>query len=298
MSLPGNLFSPTFKRQHLGWLFTAIMAIMVYLATLAMALQATVSSTGLNWDQQQRGLITIELPPSSDGESAQQAEKVGKILTILMAMPEVKEAKSLPEAEAIKLLQPWIKDAEFLKTLPLPSLIDVQLHPGKLLSAEAIKSSLKAITNDVRINDHAEWLDRLHKIVYALAALGWLLILLTGIALMVAVSLICRAAMAVEHKTIDLLHTMGATDETIAQAFAAHACKLSWPAAVIGFALAILTLCGFAFLLQYFVISEISMDEKTWIIPAIALSAVPFIAVIGSIIMARTAVLGLLRKQP
>ena len=61
-TLPCNLFSPTFKRGKLGWLFTAIMAIMVYLATLAMALQTAISSTSLNWDQSQKGRMSVEIP--------------------------------------------------------------------------------------------------------------------------------------------------------------------------------------------------------------------------------------------
>ena len=294
--LPGNIFSPTFKKQRLGWLFTAIMTIMVYLATLAMALQATISSTSMGWDQKQQGRFTIEFPQQGEENITLLEGQIKLTLTALASMEEIQEAARLPDSEIAHLLQRWIADPEMVKALPLPTLIDVQVKPDKNISADLIRQRLSSITPNVRVNDHADWLMQMHNIMLALALLGWILLTLTAVALIIAINLICRAVMAVEQKTIELMHVMGATDKTIADTFAQHTYNLSWPAAVLGFALAVFTAGSLSLMMHYFTATG-SASLTTWIVPGLMLIAVPCLAVIGSVITARLAALSLLRQQ-
>lgn len=295
--LPGNIFSPTFKKQRLGWLFTAIMAIMVYLATLAMALQATISSTSMGWDESQQGRFTIEFPQQQGEENVALLEgQIKATLDALSAMEEVQEANRISDSEVAHLLQRWISDPEMAKALPLPTLIDVQIKPGSKVSSEIIQQRLSTITPNARVNDHADWLAQMHNVMIAMAALGWILLALTAVALIIAINLICRAVMAVEQKTIELLHVMGATDKTIAETFAQHTYSLSWPAAVLGFALAVFTAGGISLMLRYFTATG-NASFTSWIIPGLMLFAVPCLAVIGSVITARMAAFSLLRQQ-
>jgi cell division transport system permease protein len=296
ITLPDNLFSPTFKQQKLGLLFAAIMAIMVYLATLAMALQVGIASTSLSWDQSQQGRLTVEVSPPPEGSVLPQADKIKPIMAAIKSMSEVESIRLLPEDEVMKLLQPWFKDVNLLKTMPLPNLIDIQLKSAGSLTPKELQHRLASIETGLRVDDHADWMEQLHRIVHALTALGWLLIALTGVALVIAISLICRTALAVEQRTIDLLHIMGATDRIIADTFARHTQSLSWPAALVGFFLALGTVGGLSFLLKAFVVTG-QGGIMSWLFPSTVLLIVPCLAILGAVITARIAVLTLLRRS-
>lgn len=295
-TLPGNLFSPTFKKQQLGWLFTAIMAIMVYLATLAMALQASLSSTSLSWDQTQQGRFTIEFELHAEESPAVRDNQIKATVEALTKMPEIFSASVLSDSEISSLLQRWITDPDVIKALPLPKLVDVQIKPGAKITSDDLKKRIFSTAPTARVNDHADWLLQMHHAIIAVASLGWILLFLTAVALMIAINLICRAVMAVEQRTIELLHIMGATDTIIAGTFARHTYNLSWPAAVLGFSMAVFTIGGLALIVRHLTIMG-ETSPAMWVLPGVTLLAVPCIAVVGAIITARSAALGLLRRQ-
>src|ERR1700722_17839029 len=123
MSAP-LLFAPSFRHQKLGWLFIAIVMIMVYIATFAMAAEAALSSVTLSRNQGLANHLTIEIPAVEDESSTPQAARIKQAVAVLHAVPDVINVRPVPEEETERLLQPWIAEPELLKKLPLPALID------------------------------------------------------------------------------------------------------------------------------------------------------------------------------
>ncbi len=298
MTVPSNLFVMAFRQQRLGLMFTVIMAIMVYLATLAMSAQASLSSVATAWGHSREGRLTIEIPPPDEKANVAQSERVRQVIAALRAMPEVGMVESGSDAETARLLKPWINDAALLRSLPLPALIDVKAASGWTLEAETLRKTLAGTIENVRVDDHADWMAALLRLLRGLSLIAGLTILLAGLTMVIAISLICRTAMAVQHETIELLHLMGATDADIARQFQHHARRLSFPAALAGFGLAAVTFAVLALLLGHFVEHPLLSLGGSWLRLILMSLSVPLIAVAGAMITARFSVLSLLRRLP
>jgi cell division transport system permease protein len=123
------------------------------------------------------------------------------------------------------------------------------------------------------------------------------MIALTGLALMIAIGLICRAVMATERDTVELLHVMGAADGNIARHFQSHAWRLAWPAALAGFALAVLNLVLLLFFIRH-VVDLSSLQIARWFELTVLVVIVPLAAVGAAALSARYSVIRLLRSLP
>jgi cell division transport system permease protein len=291
------LFAPSFRHQKLGWLFVAVVVIMVYIATFAMAAEAALSSITLSRNEGLANHLTVEIPAVEDETSIPQADRVKQAVAVLQATPDVTEVRAVPEEETMRLLQPWISQPELLKKLPLPALIDIERRHGSSLTASALEDRLRATVSDARVDDHAAWLADLAHLVGSLSALAAFMIALTGLALMIAIGLICRAVMATERDTVELLHVMGAADGNIARHFQSHAWRLAWPAALAGFLLAVLNLALLLFFIRH-VVDLSSLQITRWTELTALVVIVPLAAVAAASFSARFSVLRLLRSFP
>ena len=295
MSLPKNLFATAFRQQRLGLMLATIMAIMVYLATLAMAIPASLAQTTLAWDHAVAGRLTVEIPPASEEDGGvAQAGRVKQVVAALKAMPDVAQVDPVAAAETLRLIKPWVRDPALLVTLPLPQLIDVQAAENKTIDAEGLRQKLEPFVKGVQVDAHADWLAQWVRVARGVSVLAALTVVLAGLTLMMVVSLICRAAMAVQHETIELLHLLGATHADVARQFQRHAFHLAWPAAVVGFLCAVVTAGILGALLRFFVDQPFTPDWRF----AVVLGLVPLAAIAGAMMTARFSVLRLLRRMP
>ena len=239
--------------------------------------------------------MTVEIPAIGDEAAVTQADRVKQAVAILRAMPGITHISVLPDDEAAKLLQPWISDADLLKALPVPTLIDIDREAESKLTADDVRQQIKTTLHDVRVDDHAAWLADLAHFVHGIAGFGILMIALAGLTLVLAVSLVCRTIMATESETIALLHVMGADDDDIARHFERHAQRLSLPAALIGFALALISAGILMYFMRHFA-SPALLQHVHWLVLAGAVLAVPFCAIGISGKSARFSVLNYLRS--
>lgn len=297
MSIPTKLFAPCFRHQKLGLFLTIMVGIMVYVATFAMSAEATLSAITFTWDRGMQSRLTVEIPATDDENSVPQADRVQQIINVLHTMPQVATVLPLSDEDTIRLLKPWINQPELLKVLPVPTLIDIERKPDTLLEAEDVRQQLKSIVSDVRVDDHTSWLSDLNNLVNGLTLIAALVILLTGITLIIAVSLICHAIIATEQETMSLLHVLGATDDDIAHHFQIHTRRLSWPAALVGFFLAMASTAVLLFFLRHF--ADPSMLEWShWMVLGIMTFLIPIAAVIIASSAAKSSVLKLLYTMP
>ena len=297
MSLPRHFFAPSFRHQQLGRFFALLVGLMVFLASFAMIAETALSLATLTWDQGMSRRLTVEIPAVGDESSMPQTERVRQSLSILRAMKGIISATALPDREAEDLLKPWIDQPELLKALPLPTLIEVARTPDSLLTGEDVRQQIKVAVPDVRVNDHAEWLRDLMRLVQGLAAMGGIMIALAALTLVVVVNLLCRTIMASERDTVSLLHIMGASDRDIAGHFAFHAGRLSAPAAGIGFALAVLAAGGLIYCLRHF--ADPGVIPITYILGlGLGVGAIPCLAIAIAAWSARLSTLNALMAMP
>lgn len=297
MGLPRAFFAPSFRHRHLGTFLSAMVGVLAFLATFVMAAEASLSAITLAWDGDLKSRLTVEIPAVDDESNLSQADRVKQALAILHAVPAVAKATPLPDNEAARLLQPWIADAELLKALPVPSLIDVERKDGASLTADDLSTQLHATLRDARVDDHAEWLGDLVRFVRGITAFGGLMIGLATLTLVLAVNVVCRAIMATERETVSLLHLMGAEDNDIAVHFENHVRNRALYAASLGALLALLFAAALLYALRNFANPAV-LGHAHWAILAVMVAAVPLVAVWVSSLSARLAVLGFLRTMP
>lgn len=297
MSLPQNLFALAFRQQKLGIMLTAIMAIMVYLATLATAVQTSLAHVTSAWGNDLQGRMTVEIPAPNGEDAKSQSNRIKQVMDTLKSMPELEKVEKLPDDDIARLLKPWISDSSVLKSLPLPTLIDVQALEGTSIEAETLHKKLSVISSDLKVDNHADWLKQLLLIVRSLSVVAGLMVLLTGTTLAIAIALICRAAMALQHETIELLHIMGATDMDIVKQFQIHTRRLSLPAAAAGFLLALLTIIVLSGMFGHFLGHAPSVNIS-WFMFGSVVAIVPLAAIAVAVITARISILSLLRRMP
>jgi len=295
MALPSNLFTTAFQHQKLGFLMFLILIIMVYLGSLAMAAQALLARTAIVWGHDLEGRFTVEVPATFKEGAEEHKKKGEKVLAALQKIEGIDEVVPISREEIARLLNPWISDEKLLSALPLPFLIDVQLISDASHDADKLKKILSQEVESVQVYAHAGWMGSLMGFVRGLGGLASVMLLLTGLAIVAVVGIVCRAAISAQHETISLLHYMGATDKTIASAFQEHVKKLALPASIIGFSLAIVTVVLLALMLG--VMGGMSLVAPlAWVTMGIVMAIVPAVAAGIAILTARFSVQRLLRR--
>ncbi|MDD4616231.1 MAG: hypothetical protein PHW76_03830 [Alphaproteobacteria bacterium] len=297
MSLPRHLFTPSFRHQHLGRSLAAIVGIMVFIATFAVAAEAVLLTAGYLWGRNLETRLTVEIPAVGDEATLPQAERVRQALSILRAMPQVAQASPVSDGDVTRLLEPWFDEPQLLKALPLPTLIDIERKPGADLSARQVGDALKPAVSDARVNDHGTWTKDIWKLVRGLTILGGMTIALTALALVIAVNLICRTVIATERETISLLHLMGAENIDIARHFQLQATHIVAKAALAGFCAALAIISILLFCTRN--IADLStLQWGHWFGVAFAAALVPACATVIAAVAARFSVMRLIEDFP
>lgn len=165
------------------------------------------------WTAQLQDSATVLVRPAG-GESADAA--AARAAETLAGVKGVDEAQAFGRDKAVALLQPWIGKDALPPDLPIPRLVAVELNKTAPARASDLDQALKAENIDATVDDHSVWITA---IVRAggwarLAALG--LCVLTAAAAGAMIAFAARAALAVRHEIVEVLHIAGAEDRFIA----------------------------------------------------------------------------------
>ncbi|MEQ9350903.1 MAG: hypothetical protein RII27_10265 [Alphaproteobacteria bacterium] len=294
-----------FDRDDSGRFLPWLVALMVFLAALALAVSLTVSVVASQWRAGAAGTLPLQVPAeptanacysdsgASGGSAAALAEAV---LRTLRQTPGIASARNFTPAEVSALLTPWLGQGADLTLLPVPLLFDARTTPGARVDLEALRASLSTIAPGVSVDDHGRWLADLLRFARTIQISALAVVAAVAAAAVLAVSFAVRAGLAVHRPVIALLHHMGATDTYVVRQFALHALKLGLKGAALGGALSVVTLMAVAV--------AAGMADRD--LPAslfgfghvLALLTVPMVAVVIAVVTARTTVQRALRRLP
>jgi cell division transport system permease protein len=275
-----------------------IIAVMVYLATLAMAGAMAVSGLVDRWDAGLSGTVTVEIsPPSGTGTALGIEESVAAALGILRSTQGVASADPLSQDRTQALLAPWLGDAALLEDLPVPVLIDVRLDAP--VDLRALSERLAAAVPGAMVDDHQAWLDDLLDLARGVEMLAAGIVLLVAGAAIGTVVFVARAGLAIHAQVVELLHLMGAPDTYVARQFQRHVLGLAVKGSAAGAALALLTLLPFGFAAggpsgAAELLPVPSLSSVQWMM----LLAVPLLASALAAVAARLTVLRALMRLP
>jgi cell division transport system permease protein len=275
-----------------------IIALMVYLAGLALAGTLVLQGALARWNESLAGTLTVQLPPAEAGKP----DPLPATLELLRATPGVIRAVALTRAATAKLIEPWLGSSLSPDDLALPRLIDLRINPAAAPDLTALKARLADAAPGAELDDHRLWLDRLAGFAISMEATALAIVLLIGGAAVLTVVFTTRAGLAVHHAVIEVLHLIGARDSYIAGQFQRQALDLGLRGGLVGLLLTVLTLFGIGragapsaiFGERVHLLPTMQLAAWHWLVLAILPAAAALIAMLT----ARMTVLRALKRMP
>ena len=221
-AVPARRALPPFAGNAASWFAPLLVALMVYVASLAGIGLILVDETLRASENLLSGRLTVQIPADAS------AARVETILAVLRQTPGVGSVHLLTPSETSRLLEPWLGSPVPLEELPVPRLIDVGLDPAAAIDMAKLRTQLASIVPEIRLDDYSPVVSGLRartRPIQALlgAAIGGALLLVAALAVFAT-----DAAVAARRSDIELLHLVGADDRQIAWPYAAALADL-WP---------------------------------------------------------------------
>ena len=272
-----------------------IIALMVFLATLALATAMMLADLAARWDRGLDGAVIVQVAPLSAAGAAPVEVRVASALGVLAALPGVIDARAVPMDEASRLVEPWLGSGAATADLPLPALIDVRVAPGADIAQ--MRSQLEGHVPGLSVEEPGAWLADLKTLARSVRWVSLAIVLLIGAAAVGAVIFAANAGLASHRPVVELLHVMGATDVHVARQFQRQMTRLALFGGVAGFAVAAATLWGLTHLaaqLDAAMLPSLALSGLQWA----ALTAVPILAALLAATASRLTVLRTLERLP
>lgn len=286
------------NRDATGRFLPWLVAVMVYLAALALVSAMAMSKIVTRWDHGLSGQITVQLPVSeSDLSEAEIKERREDVIRLLLQSPGVLAANHMSAAETAALLEPWLGQSSGLSELPLPDLIAVEIDQLTPPNTTALSVQVQAIVTGATIDDHQRWLGNLLSLARSIEIVAALVVLLVGLSAVIMVVFVTRMGLAVHYQIVELLHLIGAQDGYIAREFQLHALKLGFYGGLVGVIFAAVTIVGISQLLGRAgtaLLPELTLLPLEWAV----LATLPLASALVAMLTARITVLRTLARIP
>jgi cell division transport system permease protein len=224
-----------------------LIALMVFLAVLAVAGILMLNSVTAQWDQGISGTLTVQI--SAAEVALDDDTRLQSVLDVLASSKPIYRYEVISDERVLKLLEPWLGGVTNSNDLPLPRLIDVELHSGVELDVNKLTREINKIAPGSSVDDHQVWLKRMVDLVEIVQILATVVLLCIGFATVGTVVFTTQTELAIHQEAIDVLHLIGAQDAYIAGQFAGRALVLGLTGGLIGLALGTITLMGIGYLM-------------------------------------------------
>lgn len=215
---------------------TVTMAVMSYLACLAIGALILVDRAVTNWTSGLSREMTVQI---AYAKKADIEEEVRKAQNVLSAFPGVLEVQVLDAEAGARLLEPWL-GTRSLEGLPVPRLIRVVTDPANPPDADGLTAALAGIRG-VHLDTHRKWEAELTRMARALSVLSYAILFLISMSAVAIVVFATRAVLQANRHIVDLLHLVGARDSYIARQIDGRFLRTGMLSGFIGVGLGLLT---------------------------------------------------------
>ena len=264
-----------------------VLAIMMFLTVLAAAAGLGLGNAARSLNANVGNRITVQIVEANPDVREAQARAA---LAAVQAMPGTVSATRIADAEMDKLLEPWIGSGGLEADLPVPVLIDVDLTPDAHDDLQAMEARLAVAAPAARVDDNAQWLAPLARLISVLKWLSAGLVLLMVGATTATVVLAARAALNTHRNTIEILHLMGSTDVQVARLFQRRIALDALFGGTVGLVAAGMVLIGIGnrvAALGSELLGSAGLPAGTWLL----LIAIPVAGVVLAMLVARLTIL-------
>ncbi|WP_299615092.1 ABC transporter permease [Pelagibius sp.] len=274
-----------------------LVAIMVYLAALALAGAMVANKLAARWDRGLAGALTVQLPPAAAGSEDSADPVLQGVADLLTETEGVVSVEVMHTGAIAALLEPWLGDTALIGDLPLPRLIAVTVDPQAPPDLTALRRAVLAIAPGSLVDDHQRWLSHLLDLARAVEIMAAVVVALVVLAAAIMVAFVTRMGLAAHDQAIELLHLIGAQDSYVARQFQNHSLSLGLRGGLIGLLCALPTLYLARYLLervQSDLLPDLSLRPYEWSL----LVLLPVASALVTMVTARITVLRTLARLP
>jgi cell division transport system permease protein len=189
---------------------------MMFLTVLAAAAGLGLGNAARSLDAEIGNRITVQIVEANPDLRERQARAA---VATLQKLPGVSSIKRIQDEEMARLLEPWLGAGGLESELPVPVIIDADLTPEAYRNIQSVQRAISLVAPSARVDDNAQWLAPLAKLIASLKWLAAALVMLMVGATTATVVLAARAALDTHRGTIEVLHLMGSTDVQVARLF-------------------------------------------------------------------------------
>jgi cell division transport system permease protein len=193
-----------------------VIAIMMFLTILAAAAGLSLNQAARGLSDDLAGRLTIQV---TDPNPDRRAAQISALTQELRQLSGVETFTQVSAKEVADLLDPWLGEERLDPDMPIPALIDVTLKRKDANAVASVRRSIQAVAPAVQVDEHAQWLAPLARLLNALKWLSAGLVLLMSLATAACVVLSARSALNTHQSTIEVMHLLGASDVQIASLF-------------------------------------------------------------------------------
>lgn len=215
---------------------TVTMAVMSYLACLAIGALILVDRAVTSWTSSLAQEMTVQVRKVRDADIVEEVEKARLILS---GFPGIIEVQVLDQSAGAKLLEPWL-GSRSLEGLPVPRLIRVVVDPKSGVDTAELEGRLSNVQG-VFLDTHRKWEAELTRMARALTILSYMILVLICVSAVAIVVFATRAVLQANRPVVDLLHLVGARDSYIARQIDGRFLRTGLVSGSLGVALGLLT---------------------------------------------------------
>ncbi|MGH7004593.1 MAG: cell division protein FtsX, partial [Alphaproteobacteria bacterium] len=219
-----------------------IIAVMAFLATLALAGALLLNGVIVRWSNSLTGTLTIQVPAAASGDETEA--RIKKVVALLGNVRGIARVRVLSAGESSALVEPWLGRGVAAMGLPLPRLIDVGLADSARVDLTELRKRVEAAAPGATVEEHQKWLDEMIGVI----RWGWRLALVVVVLIFAAAAMTIvfamRTSLRIHRNVTDVLHLIGARDQYIAEQFQRHAFGLGLIGGLCGAGFAALVVLG------------------------------------------------------
>ena len=219
---------------------TVTMAVMCYLASLAIGALILINHAVENWTHGLSREVTVQLRHISDVDPALQ---LAQTLRVLSATTGIVKAEPLDREASLKLLEPWLGKITG-EDLPIPQLVRVTLDEAAPPDFVALEKNLNDAAKGVSLDTHQRWESELTRAAGLLSNLGFGVLALIILASVMLVIFAARAVLEANRHVVEVLELIGARNGFIARLNDWQFLKTGVLAGCVGAVAALLTFYG------------------------------------------------------
>ena len=210
---------------------TLAMAVMCYLATLALGALMLIEAAVSQWVSGMASEATVQVRQLQGSDLEAETRKA---LDILASTPGVSKARTLSTEDASALLEPWLGPSPALAELPLPRLISVSFDEKRPTDLVSLEKRLALDVKGASLDTHLLWQSQFTRAASTLRRLSLGILALIALSATALVIFATRSVLDANRAVIDVLHLVGADDGFIARAIKARFLRSSFVAGLLG----------------------------------------------------------------